>query len=76
VLKVPLTDALTVATLTPARLLGVDDRIGRLKPGFRANLVHLTNDLQVVEMWTGGRPAERDRRGRVSDWRGWASREG
>jgi N-acetylglucosamine-6-phosphate deacetylase len=44
-----------VKTLTPARLLGVDDRIGRLKPGFRANPVHLTDDLQVVEVWTGGR---------------------
>ena len=28
-----------MATLTPARLLGVDDRIGRLKPGLRADLV-------------------------------------
>jgi len=35
VLKVPLADALTVATLTPARLLGVDDR--RTK-AVRANL--------------------------------------
>jgi N-acetylglucosamine-6-phosphate deacetylase len=55
VLKVPLADALTMATLTPARLLRVDDRIGRLKAGFRANLVHLTDDLEVAEVWTGGR---------------------
>ena len=54
-LKVPLADALTVATLTPARLLGVDDRIGRLKPGFRANPVHLTDDLQVSNVWIAGR---------------------
>jgi len=54
-LKVPLADALTMATLTPARLLRVDDRIGRLKPGWRADLVHLTDDLQVTEVWTGGR---------------------
>jgi N-acetylglucosamine-6-phosphate deacetylase len=44
-----------MATLTPARLLGVDDRIGRIKPGFRADLVHLTDDLQVAEVWTGRR---------------------
>lgn len=55
VLKVPLADALVMATLTPARLLRVDDRIGRLKPGLRADLVHLTDDLEVAEVWTGGR---------------------
>jgi N-acetylglucosamine-6-phosphate deacetylase len=58
VLKVPLADALTMATLTPARLLRVDDRIGRLKAGFRADLVHLTDDLQVAEVWSGGRRLE------------------
>ena len=54
-LKVPLSHALMMATLTPARLLGVDDQIGRLKPGHRADLVHLTDDLQVAEVWSGGR---------------------
>ncbi len=55
VLKVPLAEALTMATLTPARLLRVDDRIGRIAPGLRADLVHLTDDLQVAEVWVGGR---------------------
>ncbi len=55
VLKVPLADALMMATLTPARLMRVDDRIGRLAPGHRADLVHLTDALQVSEVWTGGR---------------------
>ena len=54
-LKIPLAEALTMATLTPARLLRVDDRIGRLQPGFRADLVHLTDDLEVAEVWAGGR---------------------
>ena len=54
-LRVPLADALMMATLTPARLLRVDDRIGRLEAGFRADLVHLTDALQVTEVWTGGR---------------------
>jgi N-acetylglucosamine-6-phosphate deacetylase len=57
VLKIPLADALMMATLTPARLLRVDDRIGQLKPGHRADLVHLSADLQVAEVWTGGRPS-------------------
>jgi N-acetylglucosamine-6-phosphate deacetylase len=55
VLKVPLADALMMATLTPARLLRVDDRVGQLRPGHRADLVHLTDDLEVAEVWTGGR---------------------
>jgi len=55
-LGAPLADALMMATLTPARLLRVDDRIGRLKPGCQADLVHLTDDLQVSEVWSGGRP--------------------
>jgi N-acetylglucosamine-6-phosphate deacetylase len=54
-LKIPLADALMMATLTPARLLGVDDRIGRLAPGHRADLVHLTEALDVAEAWSGGR---------------------
>jgi N-acetylglucosamine-6-phosphate deacetylase len=54
-LGVSVADALMMATLTPARLLRVDDRIGRLKPGHRADLVHLTDDLQVAEVWPGGR---------------------
>ena len=32
-LGLPLADALAMATLTPARLLGLDNRIGRLAPG-------------------------------------------
>ncbi len=57
-LKIPLAEALMMATLTPARLLRVDDRIGRLAPGYRADLVHLTDDLQVAEVWAGGRGLE------------------
>jgi N-acetylglucosamine-6-phosphate deacetylase len=57
-LNIPLAEALTMATLTPARLLRVDDRIGCLKPGLRADLVHLTDDLQVADVWTGGRRLE------------------
>ena len=50
-----LADALTMATQTPARLLGLDDQIGRLAPGLRADLVHLTETLDVAGVWTGGR---------------------
>ena len=57
-LSLPLTDALTMATLTPARLIGVNDEIGRLAPGRRADLVHLTDTLDVERVWMSGRAVE------------------
>ena len=54
VLGVPLADALTMATSTPARLLGLEDR-GRLAPDCRADLVHLTDALEVAGVWVLGR---------------------
>jgi N-acetylglucosamine-6-phosphate deacetylase len=54
-LGVSLAEALKMATLTPARLLRVDDRIGRLKAGLRADLVHIGDDLSVKGVWIGGR---------------------
>ena len=60
VLNIPLADALMMATLTPARLLHVNDQIGLLAPGFRADLVHLTDDLEVAGVWTGGRATVND----------------
>jgi N-acetylglucosamine-6-phosphate deacetylase len=53
-LGLPLAAALTMATLTPARLLGLDGRIGRLAPGFAADLVHLTDALDVAGVWIRG----------------------
>ena len=49
-----LAEALTVATATPARLLAVDDRLGWLKPGWRADFVHLGEDLNLNGVWIAG----------------------
>ena len=54
-LGLPLADALRMATSTPARLLRLDQRIGRLAPGLRADLVHLSDDLGLAGVWIGGR---------------------
>ena len=59
-LGLPLAAALAMATATPARLLGLDDRIGRLAPGFEANLVHLTDALDVAGVWINGRAVAED----------------
>jgi len=55
VLGLDLPDALRMATLTPARLLRLDDRIGRLAPGRRADLVHIGDELDILGVWMGGR---------------------
>ena len=57
VLKLPLPAALRMATSTPARLLGLDHKIGRLAPGLRADLVHLGAALEVAAVWVGGQRA-------------------
>jgi N-acetylglucosamine-6-phosphate deacetylase len=53
-LGLPLASVLKMATLTPARLLGLDKRIGRTAEGLVADLVHLSNSLDLAGVWMGG----------------------
>lgn len=43
-----LEEALAMAALTPARFLGLDGQIGRVLPGYAADLVALDRDLNVL----------------------------
>ena len=54
-LGVPLVEAVTAMTRSPARLLGRPD-IGRLAPGLPADLVVLGDDLTVAQVLVGGAP--------------------
>ncbi|MEM7025511.1 MAG: amidohydrolase family protein, partial [Pseudomonadota bacterium] len=56
----PLEDALRMASTTPATFLGLDDQIGRIAPGHRADLVLLDDDLAVRECWIAGRDMAQD----------------
>jgi N-acetylglucosamine-6-phosphate deacetylase len=51
---IPLSDALTAASATPATVLGLGDR-GALAPGRRADLVAFDGELQVRTVWVAGR---------------------
>ncbi|MGQ9713907.1 MAG: N-acetylglucosamine-6-phosphate deacetylase [Anaerolineae bacterium] len=51
-----LPEALQTVTLTPARLLGLEGRMGRIAPGCLADLVLLDHDLHVVATLVAGRP--------------------
>jgi N-acetylglucosamine-6-phosphate deacetylase len=52
--KLPLDDALRAASLTPASFLGLADERGTLTSGARADMVALTEDLEVIATWVGG----------------------
>lgn len=54
VAKVPLPDAVRMATLTPAERIAMDARIGSLEPGKTADLVCLDRRLQVTNVYLGG----------------------
>lgn len=53
---VELHDAAHAAATTPARLLGMGDRLGALLPGLRADIVVCGRDLHVRSVLAGGRP--------------------
>lgn len=53
-LGLPLDEAARMASTYPAEFLGLGDTRGRIAPGWRADLVALDADLQVVGTWIGG----------------------
>jgi N-acetylglucosamine-6-phosphate deacetylase len=55
-LGVPLEEALRFASAHPASFLGLDHMLGRLAPGYRADLVALDPiNLEVLNTWVAGR---------------------
>ncbi len=71
-LDLELPDAVHMASRNPAAFLGLDRELGRIAPGYRADMVLLDDDLQVTETWIGGvdshaaAPAQTPRLGRPS----------
>ncbi|GAB3156819.1 N-acetylglucosamine-6-phosphate deacetylase [Micromonospora sonneratiae] len=51
---VSIPDAVRMTSLTPARAVGLADRVGALVPGCRADLVVLDDDLNVVRVMQAG----------------------
>lgn len=50
----PLHEVIRMASLTPARILGLDHEIGSLEPGKRADFVVLDEQLHVEQVYIGG----------------------
>lgn len=55
--QIPLADALRMASSTPARFLGLEQTIGALRPGMRADLVALDRELRAAAVFMGGVPS-------------------
>lgn len=50
----PVTEAIEMASSTPARIIGVDERKGRLAPGMDADLTVLGRDYEILLTMVGG----------------------
>lgn len=53
-LGISLVDALIMASRTPAAFLGLGSELGRIAPGYRADLVSFNSRFEVVGTWIGG----------------------
>jgi N-acetylglucosamine-6-phosphate deacetylase len=54
-LGLDLRQASRMASRNPAEFLGLGAELGRIAPGYRADLVLLDEGLEVLETWVGGR---------------------
>ncbi len=53
-LELPLEESLRMASLYPATYLGLERRLGRIAPDYRADLTLLRADLTVLATWVDG----------------------
>jgi N-acetylglucosamine-6-phosphate deacetylase len=60
-LDVPLPKALRFASAEPARFLGLGNELGRLCPGYRADMVAFDpDDIGIIGTWVAGEAASRE----------------
>ena len=50
--------AVRMASLTPARMLGIDHEVGNIRRGKRANLVLFDDGIRVRRVIKAGQPVE------------------
>jgi len=57
-LEVDLAQAVRMASLYPASFLGLERQLGRIEPGYRADLVLVDAGVNVLETWIAGQPSK------------------
>jgi N-acetylglucosamine-6-phosphate deacetylase len=50
----PLEECLRMASLYPAEFLEIDNQLGRIRAGYRADLVHFDRHFTVLDTWVAG----------------------
>ena len=55
-LHVDLAEGARLASLYPAEFLGLDQELGRIEAGYRANLALVDESVQVIQTWIAGVP--------------------
>lgn len=55
---VSVADAVRMAATNPARLMGIDDRVGSIERGKAADLILFDDRFRLHSVWIGGRPLE------------------
>ena len=58
--NIPLNQALAMASRYPAEYLGIENHLGSLKPGYRADLVHFDSNFKVHSAWVSGKQINRE----------------
>jgi len=53
-LELDIVEAARMASEYPAEFLGLGSELGRIAPGYRANLVQVDDDLKVRRTWIEG----------------------
>ena len=51
---IPIEDASRMASLNPAKVIGIDGSTGSIKPGKKADLIWLDRDLNLKQVWVAG----------------------
>jgi len=64
---IPLDEALRMASEYPARLIGIEDRFGSLRPGYVADITILTNQCRIVATIRGGEIVYSNLKSRIGD---------
>ena len=54
---IPLVDAVKMATATPSRIIGIDDRKGSIKPGMDADISIFDDDINIKTVILNGKAA-------------------
>lgn len=58
-IRLPIARAVAAASHAPAKAFGLDDTVGSLRPGLRADVLVTTPDLKMLRVWRGGKPVGR-----------------